>query len=76
MRRPHLGGIFQKGPDIGCESLNQDRDVTWYETTMNESSTLHGTGDNVEDMIPEVQARIESYSKVSNTTWTWNGDTR
>ena len=39
-----------------------------YETTINECSTLLGAGDNAEDMILEVQARIESYSKVNNET--------
>ena len=76
MRRPNLGGIFQKGPDIGCESLNLDRDVTRYKTTMTECSTLLGAGDNIEDVIPKVQTRIESYTKVNNATWLWNWDVK
>ena len=33
---------------------------------MTECSTLLGAGDNIEDVIPKVQTRIESYTKVNN----------
>jgi hypothetical protein len=35
---------------------------------MDECGTLLGAGDNIEDMILKVQARIENYTKVNNAT--------